>query len=158
MKIKDCMTTKAVTLKRATPLSKVMEIFRDTNFHLLPVVEDGNVLAGVVTFEDILKVFQPYSSDLAQLLKANPFLEISDQEELLEADLSPELGILIVVDDLMAKEFLVISPDENITKAYTEMKLHNTGILLVTEGGRLSGIITLFDIILALFKEKGVII
>ncbi len=157
MKVKDCMTTEVVTLKRSTPLVRIMETFKKNNFHILPVVENNNVLAGVVTFEDILKVFQPYSSNLIQMLKANPFLELTDEEEILEADLSSEMSILVVADDLMSQEFLTISGDENVAKAYSEMKVNNTERLLVTENDKLVGIITLFDIILTLFKEKGVI-
>jgi len=157
LRVKDCMTTEVVTLKRSTPLVRIMKTFKKNNFHVLPVVENNDVLVGVVTFEDILKVFQPYSSNLVQMLKANPFLELTDEEEILEADLSSEMGILAVADDLMSQEFLTISGDENITKAYSEMKVNNTERLLVTENDKLVGIITLFDIILILFKEKGVI-
>lgn len=156
LKVKDCMTCEVVSLSRSTPLAQIMKIFKDSNFHVLPVVEN-KVLVGVVTFEDILKVFQPYSSDLVQMMKANPLMEITDEEEILDADLSSEMGILVVADDLLSMEFITISGDENITKAYSEMKLHNTERLLVTEADNLKGIITLFDIILVLFREKGVI-
>jgi CBS domain-containing protein len=151
------MTTKVITLKRSTPLTHIMETFEKNNFHVLPVIKDDGTVVGVVTFEDILKVFQPYSSELVQLLKANPLMEITDEEESLEADLSSELGILVVADDLMSYKFFTISSEESITKAYSEMKLHNTECLLVTENDKLIGIITLFDIILAIFRQKDVI-
>ena len=151
------MTIDMVTVKRSTPLNKIIQLFRDYNFHTLPVVEDGNRLMGVITLEEILAVFQPHSSDLTRMLKTIPFLEPSKEEDLLLTDISSEMGILVVADEVMTHKFVTIGPEASVGEAYSSMRLHKVNILLVTEEEKLIGVISRFDIILSLFKGKGVI-
>ena len=155
--VKDCMSTKVVSVKRSTPLNGVIQLFKDHNFHTLPVVEGNNRLVGVITLEEILSVFQPHSSDLERMLKTIPFLEPSREEDLLLTDISSEIGVLVVADDVMTHKFVTINPTASIGEAYSSMRLHQVDILMVTEQERLIGVITKFDIILSLFKEQGVI-
>jgi CBS domain-containing protein len=158
MKVKDCMTKQVVTIKRSTNLSQLIKTFQKYNFHTLPVIENDNRLVGIVNFEDILKVFQPHGMELSTLLKTVPFLEMEPREEdFLGADISSEMGILVVVDDIMNTHFVTINKDVDINQARTQMKLHNVARLPVIEEGKLIGMISLFDIILAVFRERGVI-
>ncbi len=158
MKVKDCMTKEVITVKRSTTLSQLIKAFQKYNFHTLPVIEADNRLVGIINFEDILKVFQPYSVELSTMLKTIPFLEMeSKEEDFLSADISSEMGILVVADDIMNIHFATIDPETDINQARAQMKLHNTPRLPVLEGGKLVGMISLFDIILAVFREKGVI-
>ena len=60
MKVKDCMTHEVVSVKRSTTLAELIQLFKKYNFHTLPVIEENNLLVGIVTFEDILKVFQEF--------------------------------------------------------------------------------------------------
>ena len=158
MKVRDCMIQKVVSVKRSTSLSALINAFQRYNFHTLPVVGADNSLVGIVNFEDILKVFQPYSTELSAMLKTVPFLELETKEEdFLDADLSSEMGVLVLVDDIMNTNFAAIEPQVDINQARAQMKLHNTPRLPVIEDGKLIGMISLFDIILAVFKERGVI-
>ena len=157
MKVKDCMTKEVVTVKRSTNLSQLIEVFRKCSFHTLPVVEANNKIVGIVTFEDLLKVFQPYSRDLAQLLERVPFVE-KEEEDILFADISSEMGMLVIVDELINTRFVTVAEEESVKEARRLMKLHDSPRLLVIKNGdKLTGIISLFDIILAIFKQKGII-
>lgn len=158
MKVKDCMTKEVITVKRSTTLTQLIKTFQKYNFHTLPVIEGDNRLVGVINFEDILKVFQPYSEDLSKMLQSIPFLEMEAKEEdFIEADISSEMGILVVVDDIMNTHFTTIDPETDINQARTQMKLHKTPRLAVVEEDKLVGMISLFDIILAVFREREVI-
>ncbi len=157
MKVKDCMTKDVITVKRSTTLTELIEIFRKYNFHTLPVVEEGNKIVGIVTFEDILKVFQPYSQQTAKMLDTIPFVEKVEEEDILLADISREMGVLVIVDDFMNTSFVIINQGASIKEARSLMRLHNIEILPVVKNGTLVGIVTLFDIILSVFKQKGVI-
>jgi CBS domain-containing protein len=156
LKVRDCMTTEVATVRRETSLREIIKLFENKNYHALPVVDKYERLIGIVTFEDTLKVFQPYSQDLHQMLKTIPFIE-TPQEKILEADISPEMSLLVVADDILSTEIITISPDEDASRAYSLMRLHETDRLLVTEEDNLIGIITLFDLIYHLFKEKGIV-
>ncbi|MBN3039336.1 MAG: CBS domain-containing protein [Candidatus Omnitrophica bacterium] len=152
------MTKKVVAVKRSTTLSQLIATFQKYNFHTLPVIENDGSLVGIVNFEDVLKVFQPYSTELAQMLRTIPFLEMDNREEdFLSTDISSEIGILVVVDDIVNTHFATIDPEKDINQARSQMKLHSTSHLPVVEEGKLVGIISVFDIILAVFRERGVI-
>ena len=157
LKVKDCMTKEVVTVKRSTNLSQLIDVFRKHSFHTLPVVEADNKIVGVVTFEDLLKVFQPYSRDLARMLETVPFVE-KEEEDVLLADVSTEMGILVIVDDLINTHFVTVTEEISVKEARRLMKLHDSPRLLVVKNGdKLTGILSLFDIILAIFKQKGII-
>ncbi len=157
MKVKHCMTKEVVTVKRSTNLSQLIEIFRKHSFHTLPVVETNNKIVGIVTFEDLLKVFQPYSQDLAQMLERVPFVE-REEEDILFVDISSEMGMLVIVDDLINTHFVTVTEEESVKEARRLMKLHDSPrILVVKDEDKLTGIVSLFDIILAIFKQKGII-
>lgn len=157
MKVRDCMTKEVVTVQRGTPLKQIIKIFTEKNFHTLPVIESDGRVVGVLDFADIMKVFEPYDSDVQQMLKSIPFLDLPEDQQFLETDIQAEMGFLVVADDIMSPKLVTISPDEDISRAYSQMKLHETDRLLVTEDDKLTGIISLFDIIVRLFKDKGVI-
>ncbi len=58
MEIKDLVNKKVVTVEMDDPLRVVKEIFDNTKFHHLLVVENG-VLCGVVSDRDLLKALNP---------------------------------------------------------------------------------------------------
>jgi len=152
------MTKAVITVKRSTTLAELIEVFRRFNYHTLPVVEEEDHLVGIVTFEDIWKVFQPHGADVTRMLKTIPFLgEVREEEDILLADISAEMGRLVVVDDLMNTQFATADEDMDISRVRSLMKVHNVNRLPVVKAGRLAGIISLFDIILAIFREKGVV-
>ena len=92
------------------------------------------------------------------LLKTVPFLSAEEREEdLLLADISAEMGVLVVVDDFMDTSLVTIEEEAHINKARNLMKLHGLIRLPVVKNGKLMGIISLFDIILAIFRERGVV-
>ena len=158
MTVRDCMTKEVVAVKRSTNLGQLIKTFQKYNFHTLPVIEADNRLVGVVNFEDILKVFQPYSVELSMMLKTIPFLEMESREEdFLAADISGEMAVLVVVDDIMDTHFATIAPEIDINQARAEMKVHNAPRLPVVVEEKIIGMISLFDIILAVFRERGVI-
>jgi CBS domain-containing protein len=158
LKVKDIMTTDMVAINKSTPLNQIIRLLKEYNYHTLPVIEKEKKLIGLVTIDDILNIFQPYNSSLGQLLRANPLLDYSTQPvELLSLDISSDLGTLIVASDIMSAELHQVNPEVNLIDAYTRMNLEKIDKLQVTEDKKLIGIVTLFDIIITLFKKKGII-
>ncbi len=158
LKVKDCLTKKVVTVKRGTPLKNIIKVFKENRFHTLPVIDDENKLVGKITLDEIVSVFQPHSAEITQLLKTIPFLDTVPEAEIDMDYITPEIGILVVADEIMNKNYFTISPGDSISKAYSVMKVNNTKLLMVTDDGdKLIGILKMFDIIYAMFSEKGVI-
>jgi len=71
---------------------------------------------------------------------------------------SCEMGVLCIVEDIMNTNVVTISEEATTVEARSLMKLHRLKRLpVVDKEEHLVGIISLFDILLAVFKEKGVL-
>lgn len=155
MQIKDIMSKSVITVKRGTTLKQLLAVF--TKFHifpLVPVVREDNQLEGIVSFRNLISVFQSTQSDI---LKTVAFLD-EKEEDIFKADLPEELGKLVVVDDIMEKRFVVIYEDSSLEEAYNLMRLHlKDEFPVVDKEGKLAGMVGIFDIIQQLFREKGII-
>lgn len=154
MKVKELMNRDIICVRRSTTLSELIKFFK--NFHtfpLVPVVED-NSLIGIVSFRNLTGIFRTQEPEI---LKTVPFIDEA-QEDILTTDISSEMGNLIIVDDIMDSNFVSIKEEANVEEAYNLMKLHSKEQLpVVDRKEKLIGIIGLFDIILGIFKDKGVI-
>jgi len=158
MLVREVMKKDVVTVKRSTTLKELIEILGKFTFHTLPVVEEDNRVIGIVALEDILKIFQPYPSNVLHMLERIPFLEEYEERSLLEEDIPSEMGVLCVVEDMMNTNIVIISEEASTLEARRLMKLHRLKrIPVVDKEGHLVGIISLFDIILAVFKAKGIL-
>ncbi len=156
MLVKDVMSKDVITITRdETPVDLIAK-FRNYNFHTLPVIDNEKKVLGVVNSEDIMKVFLPHNPVLEKLLKST-HLYNTEEEDILETDLPEELGITVKVSDIMNVNVITIEDSETIADVRKQMKLHNVQRIPVTRNKELVGFITLFDIIIALFKERNII-
>jgi CBS domain-containing protein len=156
MFIKDVMSVDVITIGENENLIQLIAKFREHNFHALPVIDDKNNILGVVTPEDIMKVFLPHNPVLETLLKSTHLYD-AEEEDILEMDLPEELGNTVKVSDIMDVNVVTIEDSETIADVRKQMKLHNIQRVPVTRNKELVGFITLFDIIIALFKERNII-
>ncbi len=159
MQVKDVMTKNVVIVKRSTTLSELMTFFQKHNFHTIPVINNDGSLAGIVKLENVLNVFQPYGTETKELLKPVPFLLLDDdvEEDIVLSEISSEMGKLLLVDDMMDTDFVSVKPEESVQNARALMRMQKIEQLPVVEGDKLVGLISLFDIVFRVFKEKGII-
>jgi len=156
--VKEVMRKDVVTVKESTTLRELMGIFYKYTFHTLPVVREDKKIVGVVALEDVLKIFYPHPSYILEMLERTPLWDGYEQENLLEVDIPPEMGVLCIVEDIMNTNVVTISEEATTVEARSLMKLHRLKRIPVVDKERhLLGIISLFDIILAIFKEKGIL-
>ena len=155
MKVKEIMSKNVITAQRSMKLKELLKIFK--NFHifpLVPVVEEDRRLVGVVSFRNLIDVFQSYKPDVLKLV---PFLDEEDQD-IFKIDISEEIGDLVVLEDIMEHEYIAIQEDVSLEDAYNLMKLNlKEELPVVDRAGRLTGRIGIFDIINSVFRQKGVI-
>lgn len=156
--VAEVMTKKVVTARRSTTLRELMEIFLRFAFHTIPVVDKENKVIGLVALEDVLKIFQPHPSNILDMLDRMPFLDDYDHGSLWDVDIPPEMGVLCVVEDLMNANVVTINEEATTVEVRSLMKLHRLKrIPVVDKENHLLGIISLFDIIMAVFKQKGIL-
>jgi CBS domain-containing protein len=158
MLVKEVMSKKFITVKPSLNLIELVKLFRTYHFHRLPVTDEENHILGTVSIESVMGIFKPHSKRLTRMLRASPSLKVEEEEmDILDAEITPEWIKTTSVSDLMESNVISIEEDKTISEARTLMKLHNKQGLPVVRNGTLVGVVTLFDIIYALFREKGII-
>lgn len=159
MKVRDIMNKEVIKVTPDTPLKKLISLFRDFHtFPMVPVVDEGDRLIGKVSLENLLDIFQPYTSSTRKLLRGVPFLEEEEPFNIFKIEITPEMAVLLVIEDFMDKKVISINQDEELQKAYQLMNTHNLEhIPVVDNNGRLVGMLGIFDLVIALFKDKGIV-
>ncbi len=156
-KVKECMSSDIVKAKRDTPLTEIIKFFKENKFHTLPVVDNDEKLIGIISLNEITSVFKPHPAEINKLLETVPFIDSVPEAELDIDCLTPGMGILVIADELLTKRYFSIEPDKTVSEAFSIMQENKTKLLMVLEKSRLIGVISMFDIIYELFKERGVI-
>lgn len=156
MLVKDVMSKKLTTVSPDDTLIDLIEKMMKCNFHMFPVIDDTKKVVGSVNFNDIMKIFTPHNPSLEKLLKSTHLYNVKE-DDLLEFDFTAEQATDVRVAEIMETNVVTIGGDEYIPDARKLMKQHNTKKLLVVTDGKLCGLITLFDIIVAVMRRKGVI-
>jgi CBS domain-containing protein len=149
------MSKEVITVKRSTTLRQLLEIFAKFHmFPLIPVIEENNRLVGIISFHNLINAFRPHE---LEVLKTVPFLD-EKKEDIFKIDLTEEIGNLVVVEDIMEKNFISIQEETSLEEAFSLMELHlKEEFPVVDKRGRLMGMIGIFDIIREVFHQKGVI-
>ncbi|RMF91976.1 MAG: CBS domain-containing protein [Candidatus Schekmanbacteria bacterium] len=155
MLIKEIMTTDVISVKRSTTFSELLEKFKDFHlFPMVPVIENTGKLVGIVSFRDLISIFTPVKNDI---IKRMPFVE-QEEADIFNVDLAPEMGKLIVVEDIMDKRFIALEEEMTIEEAFNLMKLHKKDELpVIDKEGNLKGLVGIFDIVCSVFKERGIL-
>jgi len=154
MQVKDVMKKDIISVHRYTTLAQLIKSFKSFHtFPLVPVIEKDNSLVGIVSFSNIVDIFRPSQPEI---LKTVAFVDEAP-ENIFESDLTSEMGMLIVVEDIMETKFISIKEDTSLEEAYNTLKVHQKEQLTVVDhDNKVVGIIGIFDIIRAIFKEKGI--
>ena len=154
MLVKDIMKKDVIAVKRSTTLKELINLLQ--GFHtipLVPVVDDDSRLIGTVSFRNLIDVFLPYESSI---LKSIPFLE-REEIDIFELEITPEMGVLVLVDDVMDTGIIAVNEEEPLEKVYNLMKTHSIDKLpVVNQDQKLLGMIGDFDILVAVFRQKGI--
>ncbi|MCK4809658.1 MAG: CBS domain-containing protein [Candidatus Omnitrophica bacterium] len=155
MQVKEIIKKDVVKVKRSVSLKNLLILFKDFHtFPLVPVVDEKDILVGIVSLQNVIDAFQPH--------KAGPFRTIAflerDEADMFDLEILSEVGSLILVDDFMERGYISVEEDSSLEHAYHLMKLHSLDFLpVIDRAGKLEGMIGVFDLILMLFRQKGVL-
>jgi len=157
MKVTDILIKMPFNIERSTNLALIIKGMKETGLDTLPVVDKDMRLVGIITLGDIAKIFEPYSGPIQTLVKSLPFLDDLVEKDFSINHISPEMLRLCIAEDIMNVNFITVSCDMDLEKAYSIMMLHKVNIASVTHDGHLLGMIKLLDIIVTLLQEKGTV-
>ena len=134
MKIKHWMTRNPITIGPDEPMVEAARLMKERGFRRLPVIERGRLI-GLVTYRNILEA-QP-----------SPASSLSVHE-------ARYLTLEMKVKDVMRKNPVTVSPDDDVFKAILEGNQKGLGCYPVVDKEALVGIITatdLFDLFIRVF-------
>jgi len=156
MLVKDVMSKEVITIGEDENLIELITKFRKHNFHILPVVDEKRKLLGVVNSQDIMKVFLPHNPVLEKLLKST-HLYCREEEDIMKTELPKDIGTTVKVSDIMNTNVVAVEDEKTIADTRELMTTYDVERMPVTRNDELVGFITLFDIIIANFKKRGII-
>jgi len=127
MKIHSLMIPNPITITAQASISEAIELMKINSIRHLPVISKGNKLLGFITLSD------------------------------LKQGLIPSMLGDLSLRDLMIKDPITVSPDDDIEVAAQLIYNHKIGGMPVVKGGRLTGIITATDILRAFIDMMGIL-
>ena len=127
MKIHTLMISDPITIDAHASISEAIELMKINSIRHLPVVSKGNILEGFLTLAD------------------------------LKQGLIPSMLGDLNLQDLMIKEPISISPDDDVEFAAKLIYNHKIGGLPVVKGDQLVGIITATDILRTFIDMMGIL-
>jgi CBS domain-containing protein len=151
MNIEDVMEKDVIKFNELDKIVDVAQSFRDNKISGAPVVDDTNHVVGIISEGDIMRLIEIHSPKINLILPA-PLdlieLPLRMKYELDEVAEDMQKAGSTVIDQIMTKKIVKISPDDSITKAAKLMDSHKIKRLPVVDSeGKLVGIITRGDII-----------
>ena len=133
MYVKDVMHSEVITVPLGTPVQDAFEIMRDGGFRHLPVLDEFDKIAGVLSDRDLRSVGAIYKDEATG---TENFLVTEDT----------------IVDKIMATKPFSVSPGDSVSFAIDIMREKRIGCLIVSKGGELLGIVSYLDFLDALKK------
>ena len=135
MKVRDFMKADVISIETHTSIIDAQNIMRKENIKRLPVMKRGKLI-GMVTKHMLLEA-SPSSASSLSIFELNYLLT------------------KMVVDDIMVKDPITISPDYPVEAAIWLGKKHGIAAFPIVENGKLVGIITEHDIAGVLSEVLG---
>lgn len=130
MRVRDLMRRNPIVINEAASCRSALATMHRARVRHLPVVNAAGILVGVVTDRDLRHYL--FSPAISREIGATPI------DALLEA--AP-------VTEVMSAPVITIDVDDDVRDAARVMSAHRFGSLPVTEGGRLTGIVTETDLL-----------
>ncbi len=147
MKISEVMTTGVISARETDPVRRVIELMVMRHCGSIPIVRDGDRLAGIITVRDLLLPLYPNLGDYVHdQVRARDF-------EAMEAGYGKLLDLPAA--DLMTTGPMTVSPHDPVLKAASYMGLKNLRRIPVVDEGRLVGMVSIGDINRGMFLRRG---
>jgi acetoin utilization protein AcuB len=127
MKIQSLMIKHPITIGPNASVSEAIELMKANSIRHLPVVRGGNKLEGFLTLAD------------------------------LKQGLIPSMLGDVSLDDLIIRNPITVSPDDDIEYAAKLIYKHKIGGMPVVKDGRLVGIVTATDMLRSFIDMMGIL-
>ena len=138
-KVKDYMDVNIPIVNKKTPINEILKIFSTTHYNIIPVVDEENILVGIVSIEDILENLILSKKDV-ELLEKFPFFVDAFSEIVMTIEC---VGSLLVAEDIMNKDVIKVDENTSVMKALVLMRKYKINrLVVVNEKNQPVGFIT----------------
>jgi CBS domain-containing protein len=146
MRVSDVMRTSFATVKPGTSLLEAARLLLETNQRGLPVLDDNEMLVGIVSEGDFLHrdelgVMPPAGNWLEQILGIE---EVTPARERMRA---------LRVGEIMTLNPVCVAEDASVDDVVADMDLRNVAQIPVVRAGKVIGLISRFELIAALERR-----
>jgi CBS domain-containing protein len=152
---RDVMTPSVVSVGPDTPLVEIYHLFVSEQIHGAPVVDEEDLLIGVVTSMDLLRATEEeHDTALASSDYLRQLLEFSGPDWASGlTDFQDRLASLTVAD-VMTPSALTVRPDTPVAEIARTLRQAGVHRVWVEDGGRVCGVVSTFDL-LPLVEKNG---
>jgi len=87
LKAKDIMTKQVVCIRRDTPIFEAIQLMANNNITGIPVVEEDSTLIGMLSEQDVLRLFHTYDDEKDRTVSdfmTQPAIHFEEHEPLLD--------------------------------------------------------------------------
>lgn len=143
IKAKDIMQTEVICLSPDMTLFDAAKLLSESGISGAPVVDDLNEVVGVLSQSDLLK--HSMESEYASCFQAAYYHDVPFSKEI--KFYSGASMNSVMVKEIMSPYVITATPDDNISEIARSLKEHKFHRLIVTEGKKLSGLISTHDLL-----------
>jgi CBS domain-containing protein len=144
MKAGDVMTTGAATVRPDTTLAEAARIMLDNRISGLPVVDAAGQLVGILTERDFLR---RGTGDTARWLD----VILNEASGQVTADQLHDRR----VEDVMSKNAIAVGVETPVSEITELMEHHGVRRLPIVANGKVVGIVSVTDLLLALMRKTN---
>ena len=140
----DMMTTDLLTLRHTDTLAMAIDFFCRHRVSEIPILDNDDDFAGVVTQEEILKISMPeyilWLEDLSPILQFEPFAETLKDEHITR------------IAEIMSDRYVSVAEDAPAIHVARELMRREVGQVYVMRGRKLVGVISLSHLLGRIFR------
>jgi len=146
----DLMQTEVVQLTSDALIEEAIRTFEEYNIRGAPVIDGAGRLIGVLSESDLTRSEHVRGGRLSvednEYTLANPS-DGTGEDDVDAQEYSPEVAGRQTVGDWMQHGIISVRPDATLKQVCETMERESIHRVLVTEGGRLKGLISAFDVV-----------
>jgi len=87
LEAKDIMTKQVICIRKDTPIFEAIRLMADKNITGIPVVDDDQILIGMLSEQDVLRLFHTYDDEKDRIVNdfmTQPAIHFEEHEPLLD--------------------------------------------------------------------------
>lgn len=146
LKARDFMTTDVVAVGRAANVAEIAALLKKHRITGVPVTDESERLLGLVTHEELIRIFVPHYLSMFDELAFLDDLGVIEAQTM--AEIEPTL---FLAEDVMVTDLITATPETSVMKVAALMVNKKIVLMPVVDSdGRLMGIISRNDVSSAL--------